>query len=338
MNKSPDQIELEEVEKELDSILNQYKAVSKQKRLCIDEGEKVVLEARCAELYRQGRALESRIANLKTLLQPPSPQSKGLGALPEEPAIEGPVTRWAVLVGVNRYLDKITYGSLQVCARDAEAIGERLREDGYKNVSILTDKTNNKPTRNEILMALQTTAEQTKPNDLLLFYFSGHGEVEKNKAYLIARDTYQRDLEETAVALSKVKETMRRAAANKKVIIVDACHAGANLGGKGARAMSKEFIREVYEKAKGWATLASCEQNQKSYEWLRKNQSAFTHFLLEALSGKADFHGKGLISVQDAHIYVLDRVKAWAAEKRVTQTPTLQTEVAGDIILVDLRK
>ncbi len=297
-----------------------------------------MLEARRAEINHQARELESRIADLKAGLQPPSAQSKGQGTSPEEPAIEGPVNRWAVLVGVNRYVDQITYGSLHVCARDAEAIADRLRENGYKGISTLTDKTENKPTRNEILMALQTTAEQTAPNDLLLFYFSGHGEVEKNKGYLIARDSYRRNLEQTAIALSDVKETMRKAAANKKVIIIDACHAGANLGGKGARAMSKEFIREVYEKARGWATLASCEQDQKSYEWMKKNQSAFTHFLLEALSGEADFHGNELISAQDAHLYVLDRVKAWAAEKKLAQTPTLEAITAGDIILVDLRK
>jgi uncharacterized caspase-like protein len=82
------------------------------------------------------------------------------------------------------------------------------------------------------------------------------------------------------------------------------------------------------------AVLASCKQGQQSWEWPEEGRSVFTHFLLEALSGKADFDGKGFVTVSDASRYVTDCVKAWAVDHGVPQTPTLQYTVAGDIVLI----
>jgi hypothetical protein len=335
MNRSLDEIDLEEAEKDLNVVLEQYVRNSEQIRETIDEAQKVPLELIRARLNRQARKLEAQIADIRARLHPSPIEGKGEGELLSAPAALGPVKRWAVLVGINRYMD---FGPLRVCASDVEAITDTLQQSGYENIRSLTDGAERKPTRNEILMAMETTAELTGANDLLLFYFSGHGDVENNKGYLIAQDTYHRNLEETGVALSKVKEMMKKAAANKKVIIIDACHAGADLDSKGDKRMTEDFIREVYEKARGWAALASCEQGQLSYQWGEKQRSVFTHFLLEALAGEADFHDKKIVSVHDTHLYVLDRVKAWAANNNKRQTPTLEAEVAGDIILVDLRK
>jgi len=39
------------------------------------------------------------------------------------------------------------------------------------------------------------------------------------------------------------------------------------------------------------------------------------------------------VTVQDASRHVTDGVKLWASQRNVSQTPTLQYSVAGDIIL-----
>ena len=63
-------------------------------------------------------------------------------------------------------------------------------------------------------------------------------------------------------------------------------------------------------------------------------QRVFTHLLLEALSGKSDFDGKGFATVSDASRYVTDGVKAWTVDHGVPQTPMLQYTVVGDIVLM----
>ena len=97
--------------------------------------------------------------------------------------------------------------------------------------------------------------------------------------------------------------------------------------------MSVEFIRRVFEQAEGMAILASCKQGQLSYEWQGQERSVFTHFLLEALAGQADRDEKGFVTVQDANRHVVNGVKLWASQHNVSQAPTLQYTVAGDIVL-----
>lgn len=81
------------------------------------------------------------------------------------------------------------------------------------------------------------------------------------------------------------------------------------------------------------AILSSSKMDQLSWEWSDKGQGVFTYYLLEALTGQADRDEKGFVSVQDARRHVSDSVKLWASQRNRSQKPTLQNEVAGDIII-----
>ena len=59
----------------------------------------------------------------------------------------------------------------------------------------------------------------------------------------------------------------------------------------------------------------------------------FTYFLLEALEGEADLDGKGFVTIQDINRYVSNGVKLWASQRDCIQTPTLQADIAGDLIV-----
>jgi uncharacterized caspase-like protein len=200
-------------------------------------------------------------------------------------------------------------------------------------IRLLTDDTSELPTRDNILVALKAVADATEPDDLLLFYYSGHGDEDGGESYLVARNGRRLVLRDTAVRVSRVKEIMEEAPARAKVIILDACHSGADIGGKGPKPMSAEFIRRVFEQAAGMVILASCTQGQLSYEWQAQERSVFTHFMLEALKGEADRDDKGFVTVQDTNRHVVNGVKLWASQRNVSQTPTLEYRAAGDIIL-----
>ena len=101
--------------------------------------------------------------------------------------------------------------------------------------------------------------------------------------------------------------------------------------------MSEEYIRRVFEEAEGIAVLSSCKENERSYVRPEKDSSAFTHYLLEGLTGNADTDRKGFVTVHDVNHYVSDKVKEWAAGRNLMQTPVLSGAMAGDIILIDHR-
>jgi len=249
--------------------------------------------------------------------------------------IYGKGRQWALLAGVNHYEDVANFLPLQVCAKDATDLGELIVKNGYEKsrVKTITDQGTEIPTRDNILVTLKSMATATEPDDLLLFYYSGHGTEKDGESYLVTRSGHQVLIEETSISISTIKEIMNSAQARAKVIIIDACHSGVNFG-KGGEKMTESFIQRVFDDAKGFAILASCEQGQRSYEWLQNSRSVFTHYLLEALQGKADYENKGFVTIQDANRYVTDQVKLWSVENGLSQTPTLHCEISGDIILV----
>lgn len=268
-----------------------------------------------------------------------SPPAKGSGQGEEQSsqaAVYGTGNRWAVLVGANFYEDRLHYGSLQVCVDDVNSIRERLMQNGFQSERIqqLSDATDLLPTRENILAALQSVADATDPDDLLLFYYSGHGDESSDESYLVSRNSRRSVLQDTGVPVRRILEIMEIASARAKVLMLDACHSGAKIPGKGPQPMSEAFMRRVFGEAEGMAILASCQQGQLSYEWPDRSCSVFTHYLLEALDGHADRDDKGFVTVQDANRHVVDGVKLWASQHGASQTPTLEYTVSGDIVLV----
>lgn len=249
--------------------------------------------------------------------------------------VYGTGNRWALLVGIDHYDDKLNYPQLDVCMNDIKATRDQLIAGGVDpdRIHLLTEDATGRPTRARILTALQTIANAADEKDLLFFYFSGHGDEHGGESYLITCDSHKSVLADTAVPITRVKEIMEQASAQAKVIVLDACHVGARLGKKGVPAMSTEFLRRVFEEAEGLAILSSCKQEEFSYPWPERELSVFTHFLLEALEGQADRDRKGFVTVQDVHRHVTNGVKLWASKNNVSQTPTLKYEVAGDIML-----
>jgi hypothetical protein len=252
------------------------------------------------------------------------------------PLLEGSHSgRWALLVGVNHYADA-AISSLRVCTSDVQAVYDILAASGYapdQTRLLLSPGTPASPaTRAEVLSALVSMAQAADEGDWLLFYFSGHGIDHDGHAYLLPSDARYTTIGDTGINLDRVKQILQDSAAQAKVIILDACHSGAQIG-KAPSGMTEDFVRHVFEEAEGLAILASCKQKQVSWEWPEQGRSVFTHYLLEGLSGAADLDKKGFVTVEDVSRYVTDKVKTWAVQRSRVQTPTLQCAVVGDIVL-----
>jgi len=92
---------------------------------------------------------------------------------PEE--IEITKNKRGLLIGINY---NGTDAQLNGCINDTESIHTALTNSyGFKteNISIITDDTEKKPTRDEILDAFKAFLESGEEGDLLFFSYSGHG-------------------------------------------------------------------------------------------------------------------------------------------------------------------
>jgi hypothetical protein len=343
MAESFTEIKRKSTEQQKTALLEEYNAAMRQFSMTLGEVDRVRLHRQIESLEEQILRIDKEIGKLNVIdtnvnQVTNSAKNEDVFSAQLQPGLEktyGTGQQWAVLIGVNTYDDKSNYGQLSVCVKDAQVIQQQLIDGGFdaQHIRLLTDNTYDLPTRANILQTLKAVASATEPDDLLLFYYSGHGEEDNQGSYLVAKDGRHLVLPDTAVSIERLETIMSEASARAKVIILDACHSGANFGGKGPKCMSKEFIERVFKQAKGMAILASCEQGQFSYEWFAKERSAFTYYLVEALRGDADYDKKGFVTVFDANRHVIDGVKLWASQKNLNQTPTLHCTIVGDIIL-----
>jgi len=85
----------------------------------------------------------------------------------------------ALLIGIN-YTG--TQNELNGCINDANVIKERISNKGFNNITLMTDLTNKKATRSNILEEFKNLLANSQEGDLLFFLYSGHGTylIDKN--------------------------------------------------------------------------------------------------------------------------------------------------------------
>lgn len=249
----------------------------------------------------------------------------------------------AVLVGINEYGDN-SIKNLSYSVADVTSTQEVLTDPkraGYDpaNLRLMVDNAEDaskKPVRSNIMSSIKSLAETASGEDSILFFFSGHGIEKDGKSYLLPSDSRLNVLGDTAVSIDWIRKTLLASNARVKIIILDACHAGALIGKAESGRMTKAFQESIFPAPEGSVILSSCKMNEVSYEWPEKEHGVFTFYLNKGLSGSADFDSDGLITVSDVSRYVSEKVKNWAFENGVQQNPTLECKISGDIPLISV--
>jgi outer membrane protein assembly factor BamB len=232
---------------------------------------------------------------------------------------------WAVVVGVSDYSDAQNAEGLQDLSyahTDAQAIYDFLRspQGGAVPETQMQLITNEKATAKEILAAAEKLFAKAASKDLIIFYFSGHGEM---NTFL----TYDSDLPH-----AEIKKQITKSAAGQRLCVADACHSGSWAGRKRYVKDSnndEELRRMYYENLRigsdRIALFMSSGYNQLAYEERAElTQGVFTHFYLKGLSGEADANRDNIVSLQELYEYVKRNVSQKTANNTPPQVPQLQ--------------
>lgn len=222
---------------------------------------------------------------------------------------------YAVVVGVSDYKGEEL--DLKFAAKDAVDIGNALdastkkflNTDSKEHVFIYkinTEAGRDKfPEKNSIKEAFTDIAGKAQPNDILLFFFAGHGviEAEKNQFYFLTADasgiTVREALKDVGISTDELTEWIKPQImkAQKRILIFDACNSGqaikeiVSIGKKdqnflAARGDEKSQQIKAVEKLNersGMFILSASASNQKAYEMGKYNQGALTYSLLKAI-------------------------------------------------------
>ena len=142
----------------------------------------------------------------------------------------------ALLVGINNYGTSIN--SLRGCLTDVEMQYQLLRyRYGFQpsDILMLTDGTPQKPTRDNILRAFEEhLIKQAKPDDVVVFHFSGHGSLVYDDKPIDLKDNTNGTLIPADCRLDKRNDIMGKTLflltsqlkTDNFTMVLDSCHSG----------------------------------------------------------------------------------------------------------------
>lgn len=247
----------------------------------------------------------------------------------------------AIIIGVQKYHDN-NIRDLKCAGNDAISFHTILTDKDTcnfpaRNVNLFhtgQQKAFQLPTWENIDAELKVLPRRVQMNDTILVYFSGHGVIDpkSKKGYLILQDTKSNNIQATALPIETLVNRLKQVQAKHKLVILDCCQSG--YGGKRLFIEPNNFVQpdpetllKPFENARNAnvVTLASCQANEYSYEWVLKKHGYFTHYLIEGLTaGFADSGGDGVVDSAELFSYVKDKVKHQVKKDRgESQVPAL---------------
>jgi formylglycine-generating enzyme required for sulfatase activity len=217
----------------------------------------------------------------------------------------------ALLIGVSEYEPGLN--PLPGAVKDVEAMQRVLAHSemggfAQENITVLKN-----PQRQVIEDAIYKLFDNRQKDDLLLFYFSGHGvKDESGKLYLstcATRKNNGRLVKPSAVAATTLHESINESKSQRQVVILDCCFSGAIAKGMSVKDDGTVNVKEQLG-GKGRAILTSSTSTQYSFEQEGSELSVYTQYLVEGIEkGAADKDDDGWISVDELHEYASSKVR-----------------------------
>ncbi|NQS97217.1 MAG: SUMF1/EgtB/PvdO family nonheme iron enzyme [candidate division Zixibacteria bacterium] len=226
---------------------------------------------------------------------------------------------YALLIGINKYDD---WHDLRNPVRDVNAVNELLQEKGFKT-TLLTDETEDKPTRENIEKYMKEIHSKKGMKDRILIFYAGHGETKVNphtgvsSGYIIPKDGKGEDLLSTCILMESIKLIAQNSDANHIIYLFDCCFGGlfVDVVRTGKRP-PPEITRRV-EKATRLAISAGGAGERASDG---DYHSPFCKYFLKAFEDEeCDLDKDGYIIGDELAVYLFKNVKH-STDKE--QTPT----------------
>ena len=242
------------------------------------------------------------------------------------------------LIIANSAFDDQQLTKLSTPTEDAEALARVLGDPhiGSFEVDLVLNAT-----MVDVRQRVARLFKRRTRDDLLLFYYSGHGlKDEHGDLHLAVRDTNMDIVAATALNASFVRNQIDQSNSRRKVVILDCCYSGAfyRPGAKGVMADQAQ-TKEAFGAGYGRVILTASNELQYAFETpdasseagssamaSTPGRSVFTHSLVEGLeTGNADRDGDGIITLDELYDYAYEQV----IRREPHQTPKQYAEIEG---------
>jgi WD40 repeat protein len=233
-------------------------------------------------------------------------------------------TLYVLAVGVSRYAHP-QVKQLQFAHADARDFAAAwLKQKGglYRDVvtHVLTDE---QATKDAVLDGFEWILKQTTSRDVAVIFLAGHGENDNYGSYFFCPYNIDPDKTLRTGIADEIKKTIRDVA-GKVLVFLDTCRAGNALGDGTRRSGTPDLIgliNELSSAENGAMVFSAATGRQASLERREWGHGAFTLAAIEGLKGKADFTGKGKITLRSLDFYIAERVKELTGGKQAPVSP-----------------
>ena len=216
---------------------------------------------------------------------------------------------FVLAIGVSKYQDKNL--TLEFAAKDAKDFAESFvkQKGGLYHDVVVKTLTDEKATKDGIINGFDWISKETTSKDVAVVFLAGHGINGSEGVYYYLPVNAKIDiLRDTGVPSEEMKNTMA-SLAGKAILFIDTCHAGNVMGARAVAPDVTGFINELASAENGAVVFASSTGRQYSFENADWGNGAFTKAAVEGIEGKADYTGKGKITINMLDLYISERVK-----------------------------
>ena len=207
-------------------------------------------------------------------------------------AVTANAKTYLVAVGVSDYPG--TDKDLRLPANDAATVQYIYSKNSNAESVLLT---NSNATKSAVLSKLRSTFAKASENDIIVFFFSGHG----SKGAFCAYDAQ--------IPYSEIRQAMASSKAKNKMIFADACFSGKMRQGR------KNTAEQSFNNYNIMLFLSS-RGNETSIERRDMKNGFFTYCLQKGLRGGADANKDRTITAGVLFNYVSTNVKTLSSDKQ----------------------
>ena len=207
-------------------------------------------------------------------------------------AVTANAKTYLVAVGVSDYPG--TDKDLRLPANDAATVQYIYSKNSNAESVLLT---NSNATKSAVLSKLRSTFVRASENDIIVFFFSGHG----SKGAFCAYDAQ--------IPYSEIRQAMASSKAKNKMIFADACFSGKMRQGR------KNTAEQSFNNYNIMLFLSS-RGNETSIERRDMKNGFFTSCLQKGLRGGADANKDRTITARELFNYVSTNVKTLSSDKQ----------------------
>lgn len=241
---------------------------------------------------------------------------------------------WAAVIGIDDYEN---WQKLSYATRDAQAVKDLLIQKYSFPADHIFTLLDRDATRENILSLLGDklgNADLVKHEDRVFVFYAGHGATRKlasgrELGYIIPVDADLTNYEGSAISMTNFQDIAEAIPAKHLLFVMDSCYSGLALTRGGGVAASQNYLNEIARReARQMFTAGGADQQVADNG--PNGHSVFTWTLLQALDGRADLNGDGVITATELAAYVAPAVSALSH-----QTPTfgnLPGSEGGDFI------